>query len=157
LSDNKKINSNFIKIIIFYVIIIGLMIPSLILINLIQILGAFEMNFEFILGVILIVGVGIVVPIIVIALNLVGIFIYPKVSANFDYLPLIIGIINVSISIIIALIAFIRGPFTIIEGFTPERILLLGYYITVGVLILIAGAVSVITIFFSIRIIKWEK
>ncbi|MHA1270937.1 MAG: hypothetical protein ACTSPY_14175 [Candidatus Helarchaeota archaeon] len=145
------------KPIIFYLIGIGLSIAILIIMPVLYIVTGWSIDIIPIMVIAMTTGSGIVLPIILIIINIIAVFIHDKVSINFEYLPLIFGLLNAILSGIIILITFFLGISAFFSAFFPvDHIPYFGYFIVLGILELLIAVVLVGSLVYGIKIVKWE-
>lgn len=143
------------KPIIFYGIIIGLAIVNIILIYILHLIAGWTLSLSGIIGIIVLVTWGITIPIILIIACIVGFFIHDKVSSDFEYLPLIIGLANAILSGLAILISIIASIAVIIDGFSTLHIPYFVFYLANGLLALAMGGVAVGSLVYGIQIARW--
>jgi hypothetical protein len=141
------------KPIIFFAIIIGLSITILNLININHIIAEWSLSISGLIGVIVLFYWGIIIPIFLIALDIISTYIHEKV-ADFEYFPLIIGLANAIIGGFTILIAVIAALATIGDGFTPLHLPYIGFYIAEGILALCIAGVAVGALIYGIKIAR---
>lgn len=143
------------KPIIFLAIIIALSIVILNLININHIIAGWSLSTGGLIGVIVLFGWGIVIPVILIVADIVSIYIHEKVKeADFEYFPLIIGLVNAIPGGIIILIAALSSVSTIADGFTPLHLPYIGFYLAEGILAICIAGISVGVLLYGIKIAR---
>ena len=142
--------------IIFYSIIVGLMIAVIIIHITLHIISGWTLDIIGIIAEISIIEFGIVIPIILIVVDIIAPFIHEKVSLNFEYLPLIIGLANAILSGLIMIIALFSGFITIFDGMTTLHIPYFGFYLAMSLLIISSGVLFIGSLVMGIKIAKYE-